>query len=117
MHAPLLSLIVCAPLLAAVMCLLLPAAAQRWTALSGSVVALAGSVAVLASYDRARASFQLTERYPLVPQLGIELHFAVDGWGVSLLLLTGIIISAGVLASFDVVERPKEFFALLLVLV
>jgi NADH-quinone oxidoreductase subunit M len=54
---------------------------------------------------------------PLVPSLGITLKLAVDGWGLSLLLLTGALISAGVPASFAVKDRAKEFFIFLLVLV
>ena len=52
-----------------------------------------------------------------MPSLGIDIRLAVDGWGVSLLLLTGIIITTGVLASWTLKDREKEFFALLLILV
>ena len=42
---------------------------------------------------------------------------ALDGWGGPLLLLTGIIIVAGVLASWTLARREQEYFVLLLVLV
>ncbi len=119
-HAHLLSIIVAAPAVAALVVLLLPESerlAIRMAALFGALCSLAGSIEVLRTYDTAQAGLQRMERYALVPSMGIDLSLAVDGWGVSLLLLTGIIITAGVFASFTLEERPKEFFALLLVLV
>lgn len=120
MGLPLLSLIVAAPFVAAVLLFAIPDAQRqlvRWVSLIGAAVSLAGSVQVARLYDMQKGGLQLAERYPLVPSLGIELSLAVDGWGVSLLLLTGIIIFAGVLASWTLKERGKEFFVFLLVLV
>jgi NADH-quinone oxidoreductase subunit M len=116
----LLSSIVAAPALAALILLFLPANARtaiRVVSLIGALAALAGSVAVALTYDRVAGGLQRTEDYPLVPSLGVHLKLAVDGWGVPLLLLTGIIIVAGVLASWTVAQREKDFFVLLLVLV
>ena len=59
----------------------------------------------------------MVERYPLVPSMGISLSLAADGWSIALVLLTGIIIVTGVLASWTVQRRDKEFFVLLLTLV
>ncbi len=116
----LLSLIVLAPMLAAVALLVVREEQRlltRVVALAGAVASLIGSLVVAFVWDRAKGGLQLAEVYPLVPSLGIALRLAVDGWGVSLLLLTGIIITTGVLASWTVKEREKEFFILLLVLV
>jgi NADH-quinone oxidoreductase subunit M len=41
----------------------------------------------------------------------------LDGISMSMVILTSIVIFAGVMASWNVTERPKEFFAMLLVLV
>jgi NADH-quinone oxidoreductase subunit M len=117
---PILSLIVGAPFVAALALLLIPDAqklAVRLTALAGAAISLIGSVQVALRYDMVRGGLQMPEVYPLVPSLGIDIRFAVDGWGVSLLILTGIIIFAGVLASWTLRERAKEFFIFLLVLV
>lgn len=116
----LLSAIVAAPALAGVIVLLLPSRSRtaiRVVSLIGALIALAGSVIVAFTYDRALGGLQRIEDYPLVPSVGIHLKLAVDGFGVPLLLLTGIIIVAGVLASWSVAKRDKDFFALLLVLV
>jgi NADH-quinone oxidoreductase subunit M len=117
---PWLGIVVGAPALAALLLLFVPGrrlALVRWTALAGALVALYASVRVALLYDMDAGGLQLAESYPVVPSLGIALSLAVDGWGVSLLLLTGIIIFAGVLASFTLEERAKEFFIFLLVLV
>ncbi len=120
MSSHLLSLIIGAPTLAALVILFLPERARalvRATALVAALVSFAGSVVALATYDRSSTALQRVEDYPLVPSLGIHLRFAMDGWSGPLLLLTGVIIVAGVLASLHVEKRMKEYFVLLLVLV
>ncbi|MBL8861101.1 MAG: NADH-quinone oxidoreductase subunit M [Planctomycetes bacterium] len=116
----LLSIVVAAPVVAAAILLCLPGSARvavRVVSLLGATLSLAASVAVAWAYDRAAGGLQLVEDYALVPPLGIHLRLAVDGWGVPLLLLTGIIVVTGVLASWSVAKRDKDFFVLLLVLV
>lgn len=115
-----LSTIVAAPFLAAVLLLLIPERSRlliRLVSLAGAMVSLVGSVLVAHHYDLEAGGLQMEESYPLVPSVGINLRLAVDGWGVSLLLLTGIIIATGVLASWTLKEREREFFVMLLVLV
>ncbi len=119
-HGHLLSVIVGAPAVAAAVLMLLPAGARRAirsVSLLAAGVSLVGSVVALATYDRATAGLQRVEDYPLVPALGVHLRFAQDGWAGPLLLLTGVILTAGVLASWTVDRRDREFFVLLLVLV
>lgn len=116
----LLPLIVAAPAIAAAILLLLPGSAKlaiRVVSLVGALVSAAASVVVALQYDVARGGLQMVESFPLVPSLGIHLKLGVDGWGVPLLLLTGIIIVTGVFASWTVNKRDKEYFLLLLVLV
>ncbi|MDH5490861.1 MAG: NADH-quinone oxidoreductase subunit M [Myxococcales bacterium] len=115
-----LAILVGAPFVAALLLVLMP---SRWrlmtrlVSLAGALVSLALSVRVALAYDLRAGGFQLEESYPVVPSLGIELTLALDGWGVSLLLLTGLIIVAGVLATWTLRERDQEFYILLLVLV
>src|ERR1700727_1670675 len=56
-------------------------------------------------------------RTPWIPALGIEYHLAADGISLVLVLLTGIAAVAGILFSWNVERRVKEFFALYLVLI
>ena len=120
MTAHLLSLVVAAPAVAAAVLLLVPTRARRttrWVALAGATTSLAGALAAAVLWDKRRGGFQFLEDLPLVPSLGIHLKLAADGWSITLLLLTGLIIFTGVLASWTVERRDKEFFILLLVLV
>ena len=68
-------------------------------------------------YDREIAGFQFYEAWPLVPPLGITYQLGIDGMSLLMVLLTSIVIFAGVFASWTVKERSQEFYALLLVLV
>jgi len=52
-----------------------------------------------------------------IPSLGIEYHLAADGISLLLVLLTGIVAIAGVLFSWNIDHRSKEFFALYLALI
>lgn len=120
MTGHLLSAAVASPFLAAVLLLTVPrawAGVTRAVALLGAVGSLVFGVLAASAYDLSAGGLQLVETYPLVPSLGIALRLAADGWGLALLVLTGVIITAGVLASFGVADRAKEFFILLLTLV
>lgn len=57
------------------------------------------------------------EQVPWFQSLGIQYLIGIDGISMAMVILTSIIIFAGVMASWNVKERPKEFFALLLILV
>lgn len=91
-----------------------------------SFISLALSVALFFLFDRAKGGFQFIESIPWLPQLGISYHVGIDGIGLSMILLTGIIIFAGTLISsyefkpgglLGKTGRPKEFFVMLLFLV
>lgn len=116
----LLALIVFSPLVAGIILLFIPDADRlrvRLIALAGSSIALLGSLLAILTYDIERGGLQRTESVALVPSLGIHLTLAVDGWGLALLLLTGIIIVAGVMATWTLTDRSRDFYVLLLVLV
>ncbi len=54
---------------------------------------------------------------PWIAELGIRYHLAADGISLVLVLLTGIAAVAGVLFSWNVEIRSREFFALYLALI
>jgi NADH-quinone oxidoreductase subunit M len=54
---------------------------------------------------------------PCIPALGIHFHLAVDGVSLIVVWLTGLAAIAGVLFSWNLTHRPREFFALFLLLV
>jgi NADH-quinone oxidoreductase subunit M len=104
--------------LAAILLLLLPknnAAAARLLAL---LAAIAGFAVALAAFIHHRTGELLTiTRIPWIPSLGIEYHLAADGISLCLVLLTGIVAIAGILFSWNIQHRTKEFFAFYLLLI
>src|SRR5512136_1229265 len=119
MQFPFLSVIVFTPLVAALIILLYKPEwkkATRWTALAAGLLALFLSTWVYFTYDKGAAGYQFLEKYDWMPMLGISLHFGVDGMSAPLVLLTGIVMVTGVMISWGIEDRPREFFAFLFVL-
>ncbi|NLI00429.1 MAG: NADH-quinone oxidoreductase subunit M [Chthonomonadales bacterium] len=116
----LLTLTVAAPLAASMALLLIPASRGlliRIVAAAGALVTLPAAVWLCVAYDRSRGGFQFEQNVPWVPSLGIAYHVGADGTSLALILLTAIIISTGVIASWTQQNRTKEFLSLLLLLV
>ena len=100
----------------AVAALLVPRIAVRAVAL---LTALAGLVISLWAFfvPADFSSFETIVRVPWVPMLGTEYHLAADGISLTMALVTGITAVSAVLFSWDVDERPNEFFFWLLLVV
>jgi NADH-quinone oxidoreductase subunit M len=119
MQFPILSVIVFTPILAGMLLLLFPAerkAEIRVTALAASLFALFLSGWVYFSYDIAAGGYQFIERYDWLPFLGISYFVGIDGISAPLVLLTGVVMFTGVLISWGIDDRPREFFAFLFIL-
>ncbi len=121
MHGiPYLSLILLCPVVGAGLILLTPEGHEklvRRIAFGVSAIAMALAVIVFAQYDRALAGFQFSEQYAWLPGLNSTYHLAVDGAGVTLVLLNAIVMLTGVITSFTISFRVKEYFILFLMLV
>jgi NADH-quinone oxidoreductase subunit M len=103
----------------ALICAVLPRtayAAIRWTATVASAIALILVVGVFLSYNPAGLTFQHVERLRWLPEFGINYFIGADGLSVPMLALTAIVLFSGVLLSWSVEERVKEYFVLLLLL-
>jgi NADH-quinone oxidoreductase subunit M len=119
MHFPILSVIVLTPIIAGMIILLVPKDrknAVRYIALSAATIDLVLSVIVYFSYQISTGGYQFVEKYDWLPQLGISYYVGVDGINAPLVLLTGIVMFTGVLISWGVDDRPREFFAFLFIL-
>ena len=81
-------------------------------AIAGFVVALTGMLQLKPGSEIATVS-----KLPWIPSLGIEYHLAADGISLTLVLLTGIAAVVGVLFSWNIEHRTKEFFAFYLALI
>ena len=89
----------------------------KWAALLASGTSLVLTVLLCAfNYDYSLHAPQLIERFWLIKDLGIEYHLGVDGISLVMVVLNAIILFTGVLASWGVTNRAKEFFILLLLL-
>lgn len=67
-----------------------------------------------AMYERTLA---FEEKVPWIESLGISYHVGVDGLSAPMVLLTGMVAVAGVLISWRIDDRTKEFMAFFLLLV
>jgi NADH-quinone oxidoreductase subunit M len=75
------------------------------------------SFVAYARFDPSNLNLQLEEKIPWLTQYGINYWNGVDGLNLGLIVLTAIVIFAGVICSWKITYRVKEFFALLLFLV
>ncbi len=120
MRLPLLSLITWSPFVGALLIMFTARRSPRAVRLIAAAttgISTVLSLWVYVAYDREAAGFQFYEKLSLVPPLGIAYELGVDGMSLVLVLLTSIIIFAGVFASWTVTTRSQEFYALLLALV
>jgi NAD(P)H-quinone oxidoreductase subunit 4 len=67
-------------------------------------------------YNLHEASFQMSENYAWIPQLGLNWSLAVDGLSMPLILLTGLITTLAIFASWNVTNKSKLFYFLMLCL-
>jgi NADH-quinone oxidoreductase subunit M len=86
-------------------------------AVAGLLVALAGLVAQLQKPPELKSQIETVAQVPWIPSLGIEYHLAADGISLTLVLLTGLAAVAGILFSWNIEHRTKEFFAFYLALI
>lgn len=125
-----LSWLILIPFLTALGVLFIPDTKKiRWVALFGTgihlvVTAMATlqfwQLNVAANAENTKSLFtklQMVEQYPWFQSLGIQYFLGVDGISMLMVILTSVIIFTGVLASWNVENRAREFFALLLILV
>lgn len=119
MQFPIISVIVFTPIVAALLILMIPAERKneaRVAALATATFALFLSIWLYFSYDLNTAGYQFMETYEWLPALGISYKVGVDGMNAPLVLLTGIVMFTGVLISWGIDDRPREFFAFLFIL-
>jgi NADH-quinone oxidoreductase subunit M len=95
----------------------------RWVATAAGFTMFVLSVIIFAVYNYEEGGLQFDlrlrwlENVAFLGKNGITLHLAVDGISVPLVLLTGIVIFAGCLISWNIQYRNKDFFILLMLLV
>lgn len=119
MQFPILSFIVFTPLIAGLLILLIPGERKtevRVAALAAGALAMILSIWIYFAYDIGIGGYQFVEQYSWLPEFGISYYVGIDGMNAPLVLLTGIVMFTGVLISWGVDDRPREFFAFLFIL-
>ncbi|HEX8898017.1 MAG TPA: NADH-quinone oxidoreductase subunit M [Chthoniobacterales bacterium] len=100
----------------ALLLLFLPHFLARWMALLTTLTGFA--ISLNAFFDGTDgATFQTIVQLPWIRALGFEYHLAVDGISLTMCLVTSLTAVSAVLFSWDVEERPNEFFFWLLLVV
>ena len=89
----------------------------RWCSLCVAVVTFAVTLGLWAGFDSASADFQFVERYPWIPQFGIDYFVGIDGISLLLVVLTGFLTPVALLSSWGSIDRKvKEFSIFMLAL-
>jgi NADH-quinone oxidoreductase subunit M len=128
MDFPFLSIIALSPIVATVMILLLPENRRenaRMVALATMVFGLVLSLYVYVTYNanlppstaRWGDTLQFMEFQEWIPSIGINYILGVDGLSATLVLLTAFVGLGGVMISWGIEDRPREFFAFFMLLV
>jgi NADH-quinone oxidoreductase subunit M len=128
MEFPFLSIIVWSSILTAVIILLLPKERKenaRMLALASTVLGLLLAVYLYVDYNSNlpangtswAETLRFVEDVPWIPSIGLNYTVGVDGLSTTLVLLTAIVGVGGVLISWSIEDRPREFFAFFLLLV
>src|ERR1019366_4392775 len=93
----------------------LGAPASRVLALAFSLSTLVLALAALGSFDCASTGYQFVERHGWIGALNSDYHLGLDGLSLLLVLLTGLLAPACMLASWRNIPDPR-FFGLLFLL-
>ncbi len=140
MNFPFLTIITFMPILAAIILFMMPdegrldperdktrlaalRRAVRLIAATATFISLALGLYVYVMVNNAYAAgqagpfFFVDGRWEWVPQLGIGYHMGVDGISAPMVLLTGLASFCGVLISWGIDDRPRDFFAFFMLLV
>lgn len=117
---PWLSAIIFLPLVAVLAIPIIPdkeGKTVRWYGLGVAILDFSLIICALwQGYDFQSSALQLTESYSWIPQIGFNWSLGVDGLSMPLILLTGLINTLAVFAAWKVTNKPRLFYALMLVM-
>jgi NADH-quinone oxidoreductase subunit M len=94
---------------------------SRSIALIGAGIQLLASFYLLAKYLIAKETLAsnfifFEQNFTWFPSLGINFHVGIDGISLAMILLTALVVIAGILISFTMEQLHKEFYLLLFLL-
>ncbi|MGE5672391.1 MAG: complex I subunit 4 family protein [Mycobacterium leprae] len=122
-----LSAIVFVPLIVAVIMLFMPKTAEKalfWMAGIGTLIPLVLTLPMMASWsstavsaDAATKGMRFIENISWIPQIGVNYTLGVDGFGLTMIVLSALLFPLAVLASYGYIKtRVKDYLILLLIL-
>ena len=120
MESVLLFALIAVPFFGALALVLFPADKHSLIHWYSRAIALAGlvmAVLLFLTYDTDGDLTKYTVDFPWLPALGVRYTLGISGITTPLVLLNAIIFMAGVLVSWNVTHRPKDFFIWLMLLV
>jgi NADH-quinone oxidoreductase subunit M len=128
MEFPFLTVIVLSPIVTAVIILLLPKERKedaRVLALAGAIIGLILAAYLYIEYNNNlppadatwAESLRFVQDVDWIPSIGLGYIVGVDGLSTTLVLLTAVVGVGGVLISWGIEDRPREFMAFFMLLV
>jgi len=117
-----LTFIICCPLAAAILLAFVPGknrVVMRGVALLATLVSALLAVIMFVLFNGAEVAasgYRFDQQVPWVAALGISYHVGVDGINVGLVLMGAIVAFAAACVAWEIKEREKEFYILLLVM-
>jgi len=117
---PWLTFLVIFPLLAAMPIPLLPdkdGKTIRWYALGASLAEFGLILYVFATqYEMGASGLQLIDEYPWITQFGLSWSLGVDGLAFPLVILSGLVTTLAVVASWNIKLKPRLYYSMLLLM-
>ena len=115
---PWLTTIVLFPFLATLPIPLLPGSDNKTVRSYSLAVALAEFALIIFTFGRyyslQEAGLQLVESYQWVPQIGLNWSVAADGLSMPLVILSGLVTTLAIFASWNISTKPRLYYFLLL---
>ncbi|WP_420593997.1 complex I subunit 4 family protein [Deinococcus sp.] len=114
-----LNLVIFLPLLTGLLILALPASRPtllRWTALGGSGLTLLGSLSLWLGFDGAVGGVQSRTLLDWIPSIGASYDVGLSGLGLSMIVLTGLLLTLVMVYVLPERERVKEHAFLFLLM-
>lgn len=119
LNSRILSILTFLPLVAMLVVLLIPntkVLAIKIVTLVSTGLVLVGAGYLYAIFNTAESGLQFVERATWIPAIGASYFMAVDGISLPVILVTALLVFVCIIASWNIQIRPKEYFALFLLL-
>src|SRR6266436_4051718 len=114
-----LNFIIACPLLAAVVLAFVPRSfrtVMRGVAIAATFISAALAIKIFLQFQTSLPDYQFVYQHSWVQSLGISYHVGVDGINVGLILMGAIVAFSAACLSWEIQNREKEFYILLLVM-